>query len=319
MSRFGLFLSLQHPADRDPGELFAERLEQVGAARDLGYDSVFCGHHYLVPDGYQVFQTVPVIARLMAEAGSMTVGAGVLLATLLNPAALAEDAATLTVISGGRFVLGVGRGYRQEEFDAFGVDRPIGEVFAEKVAIARRLLDGETVTASGDGYRLDSARLGMCPSPRPPIWVAGTTDAAVRRGASLGDTWFVGPGTPPAEIRRLAALFAEARGGDAPSELPAIRDVCVAETDTAAREAARPLFQPRGTSALVDRGVDDGRFIVGGPETAARQLRELLDTGVTHVLFRVQRVGVTHSEALRSLEILARDVVPSVRTAGVPG
>jgi alkanesulfonate monooxygenase SsuD/methylene tetrahydromethanopterin reductase-like flavin-dependent oxidoreductase (luciferase family) len=309
---FGLFLSLQHPADRVPAQLFEERLEQVRAARDLGFDSVFAGHHYLVPSAYQVFQTVPMIARIAVEAGEMTVGAGVLLATLLNPVDLAEQAATLQVICGGRFVLGVGRGYRQEEFDAFAVDRPIGDVFAEKVEIVRRLLDGEAVTASAEGYRIESATLGLRHDPRPPLWVAGTTDAAVRRGATLGDTWLIGPGTTPPEIARMLALFTEARGGIAPDVLPAIRDVAIADTDEEAIIAAEPLFNPRGTSAAVHSGVDDGRFVVGGPETAAERLRDLERAGVTHVLFRVQRVGVTHAQALRSLEVLARAVRPAL-------
>ena len=174
MSRFGLYLSLQHPAERDPRELVAERLELVRLVRDAGFDSIFAGQHFLVPPDVQMLQPVPMLGRVAAEAGTMTLGTGILITTLLNPVEVAENAATLAAIAPGRFVLGVGAGYRPEEDAAFGIADSRIRAFEEKLSVIRRLLAGEEVTASGPGYSLEGARLTLQPRERPELWVAAT-------------------------------------------------------------------------------------------------------------------------------------------------
>jgi alkanesulfonate monooxygenase SsuD/methylene tetrahydromethanopterin reductase-like flavin-dependent oxidoreductase (luciferase family) len=327
--RWGLFVSAQHPAELEPEGAFEEHLEQVRLARDLGFHSVFCGQHFLAAP-FQMFQPVPLVARLAAEAGDMTVGCGILLLPLLNPVEVAENAATLDAISGGRFVLGVGLGYRREENEAFGVTDRRAQIFAEKLEVVRRLLEGEEVTASGHGYRLERARLTLRPvqRPRPPIWMAANGDAAVRRAAALADTWFVNPHATVGELARQACLFVAERGSP-PEELPAIREACVAGSDEEALAIARPHLD-RKYRAYVDWGQSEalpptdtlrrdwdelraGRFVVGSPETAAAQIRELRDrVGITHLVFRVQWPGLPHADAKRTLELLATEVFPSI-------
>ncbi len=327
--RYGLFLSAQHPAETDPRRALAEHLEQVAFVREHGFHSVFAGQHFLSAP-YQMLQPVPLLARVAAAAGGMTVGAGVLLLPLLNPVEVAEQAATLDVITGGRFVLGVGLGYRPEENEAFGVAERRVAVFREKLDVVRRLLEGEEVTASGLGYTLEGARLSLLPvqRPRPPLWLAANGDEGVRRAAALGDTWLVNPHATVDELERQLALFRAERGSE-PAELPAIREACVAETDEAAFAAARPYLGPK-YAAYVAWGQSDvlpptdtlrrewdelraGRFVIGGPETAAAQIREHRERlGVTHLIFRVQWPGLPHADALRTLELLATQVLPRV-------
>ncbi len=308
LPEFGLYLSLQHPAERDPRDLVAERLELVRLVRDAGFDSVFAGQHFLVPAEVQMLQPVPILGRIAAEAGAMTLGTAILITTLLNPVEVAETAATLAAISPARFVLGAGLGYRPEEDAAFGVTDGRVRAFTEKLRVIRRLLDGEEVTAAGPGYTLAGARLTLRPEPRPELWVAATSDNGVRRAAELGDAWLVAPSTPVAEIRRLRALL-----GPEPRTLPALREAVVAPTDEEALALAKPFFDPTGTSSAGRIEHEPGRYIVGGPETAARELRALLDAGVDHVIFRVQRPGITHRDAIRTLELLASEVLPSLR------
>jgi alkanesulfonate monooxygenase SsuD/methylene tetrahydromethanopterin reductase-like flavin-dependent oxidoreductase (luciferase family) len=275
-----------------------------------------------------MLQPVPLLARLAAEAGDLRVGAGILLLPLLNPVEVAEEAATLDVLTGGRFVLGVGLGYRDEENAAFGVPAERVRVFREKLDVVRRLLEGEEVTASGPGYRLEGARLAPLPlqRPRPPIWMAANSDAAVRRAARLADTWFVNPHASVAEIERQVALFRAERGSD-PEELPMLREVCIAPTEEEALAVARPYLAPK-YEAYVNWGQSDvlpptdslrrewdelrtGRFIVGTPETAAEQIRALSELGVTELVLRVQWPGMPQRDVLRSLELLATEVLPS--------
>lgn len=149
--RYGLFVSAQHPEGADLVRILHEHLEQVRFVRDNGFSSVFAGQHFLSTP-FQMLQPVPLLARLAAESGDLTVGSGIFLAALLNPIELAEQAATLDVICGGRFVLGVGLGYRAEENLAFGITSRRARVLESKLDVARRLLEGERVTAEGPGF-----------------------------------------------------------------------------------------------------------------------------------------------------------------------
>lgn len=309
MPRFGFYLSLQHPAGRDPRDLVRERLELVALVREAGFDSVFAGQHFLVPGEVQMLQPVPMLGRVAAEAGGMTLGTAVLITTLLNPVEVAENAATLAALAPGRFVLGAGAGYRREEDAAFGVGADRIRVFEDKLRVIRRLLAGEQVTASGRGYRLEGASLTLRPEPRPDLWVAATTEGGIERAAELGDAWLIAPSTTVAEIRRGRELLVDRLGGP-PRELPALREAVVAATDAEAAALAVPFLDPRGTSSAGRVPLEAGRYIVGGPQRAAGELEALLDAGVDHVIFRVQRPGVSHRDAMRTLELLASNVIP---------
>ena len=97
--RFGIFLSAQHPPAMSASQIARDCCEQVRLARELGFDDVSAGQHFLTQP-YQMLQTVPLLARIAAEAGEMRVGSGILLLTLLNPVEVAENAATLDAITG---------------------------------------------------------------------------------------------------------------------------------------------------------------------------------------------------------------------------
>jgi alkanesulfonate monooxygenase SsuD/methylene tetrahydromethanopterin reductase-like flavin-dependent oxidoreductase (luciferase family) len=324
--RFGLFVSAQHPPDRDPRRALAEHVEQVRLARDGGLHSIFAGQHFLsVP--FSMFQPVPLLARLAAEADGLTVGCGILLLPLLNPVEMAENAATLDAVTGGRFVLGVGMGYRSEEDGAFGLSGGRVHPAIEKLDVVRRLLEGEEVTASGPGYRLEGARLALLPvqRPRPPIWMAANSDSAVRRAARLADTWFLNPHATLAELERQVALFRSERPSP-PPELPALREACLAPTDEEALATARPHLERKyetyvawGQSEALpetdtlEREWDElraGRFVVGSPETALAEIHEYRRLGIDHLVLRVQWPGLPHRDAMRTLELLAAEVMP---------
>ncbi len=326
----GLFLSSQHPPQVDARVAVAEHLEQVAFAREHGFASVFCGQHFL-SHPFQMFQPVPLLGRVAAEAGEMRVGCGILLTSLLNPLEVAEHAATLDVLCGGRFVLGVGLGYRPEENRAFGVTRDRVGTFTARLEVIRALLAGEAVTADGPGYALEDARLTLRPvqRPRPPLWMAANSDTAVRRAATEADTWLVHPHATEHELARQLEIFRAARGTP-PDELPAIREVCVRPTTDEALEVARPHLDQKykayvtwGQSEALEssdtlrRAWEDlrrDRFLLGDPETVADGLRRHRDElGVTEVVCRVQWPGLPHADALRTLELLAAEVLPRLR------
>jgi alkanesulfonate monooxygenase SsuD/methylene tetrahydromethanopterin reductase-like flavin-dependent oxidoreductase (luciferase family) len=330
--KLGLFVSGQHPQGMRASDALRDHVEQVVTARELGFSSVWAGQHFL-SDPFQMFQSIPLLARLAAEAEGMTVGPGIVLLTLLNPVEVAENAATLDAIAEGRYVLGVGFGYRAVENAAFGVEGRRADLFEAKLDVVRRLLAGEEVVAAGDGYRLDGARLTLLPESPPPIWIAANSDAAVRRAARLGDSWFINPHTRLDELERQVGLFhqeREAAGRPAVEGLPIIKEVCVAPTDEEAIETARPYLKGK-YEAYVDWGQSEvlppgdtlrreweeltggGRFVLGSPETCAAQISEHVDRlGVDHLICRAQWPGMPQEPVLRSLRLLAEAVLPAV-------
>src|SRR4051794_5054945 len=164
-------------------------------ARDRGWDAVATGQHYL-SEGVRQLQLIPLLGRLAAEAGEMTGIAGILLAGLHNPVEVAECMASLGAIWRGNFVFGVGLGYRDAEFDAFNVPRgQRARRFEQCLDLVKRLWTEDNVTAETDVCTLRGVTMTCRPiqKPHPPIWVAANTDAAIRRAARIGDTWFINP------------------------------------------------------------------------------------------------------------------------------
>ena len=334
--RLGLLLSGQHPLESPATPALRQHLEQVALARELGFASVWTSQHFL-SDQFLYFQSVPLLARVAAEAEGMTVGTAILLLTLLNPVEVAENAATLDAIAGGRFVLGVGVGYRPVENAAFGVAQKRGKLFEQKLDVVRRLLRGESVTARAPGVELTDARLSLVPERPPPIWVAANSDRAVERAARLGDAWFVNPHTRLDELERQIRLFRAVRAANAlptASATPVLKEVCVAASDERALEIARPFLKDK-YDAYVAWGQSDvlpptdtlrrefaeltagGRFVIGSPETCAGILADHVDRlAADHFVCRLQWPGMPQHQVLSSMRLLAEEVLPALRARG---
>ncbi|MGH7095753.1 MAG: LLM class flavin-dependent oxidoreductase, partial [Stellaceae bacterium] len=120
--QFGLVIRGQAEPGEDIARRFEETLTLVRLADRLGYDSVTKTAHYSAHP-WQMLQMMPLLARFTAEAPHLRLNAGVVLLPLLSPLHFAEEFATLDVRSGGKAILGVGLGYRDVEFKAFGVKR----------------------------------------------------------------------------------------------------------------------------------------------------------------------------------------------------
>lgn len=333
--RFGIFLNVQQPDAVPAAQIIDEACAQTRLARDLGFEIVAAGQHFLT-EPYQMPQSIPLLARVAADAGDMRICSGITLLTLLNPVEVAENVVTLDAISGGRYVFGVGLGYRHEENEAFALPEKRVRVFLDKLEVVRRLLEGETVTASGHGYRLENARLTMLPvqRPRPPIWIAANNDSAVVRAARYADTWMVNPHTKVDALERQVGIFHEARvaaGLPPVTELPTVKELYVGEDDASADAEARPYLQGKyqsyvrwGQSDVLPsddtlmREWDDlkagGRFVLGGPATCVAQLQEQIDRlGIDTFCFRFGWPGMPDAMVQASMRRAAERVFPQLR------
>jgi len=159
--KFGLGLSVQHLPEEPQAARFREHIEQVRLARAVGFSSVWASQHYLA-DPFTYFQPIPTLARLAADARGMTLGTGVLLLPLHHPVEIAEQLATLDVITDGHLIFGVGLGYRNVENVAMGHDpkERVGRLI-ESLEIVERLWSGEPVAYEGRYFSLCGARILM--------------------------------------------------------------------------------------------------------------------------------------------------------------
>ena len=193
----------------DHQQQWQNHLVQFRAANDAGFDAFCWGHHLLI-DPFQHFQPWPVLARLAAEPGNMKLATSVLLLPLLNPVDVAEQVATLDHISEGRFILGIGLGYRPEEFEAMGTSMAHrGSRITEALRLMRRLWTEDEVTHHGKHFHVTNARPTARPyqKPYPKVWQAAMSDPAVRRVGREGDILYVGPAQSKATIRHQIDVY----------------------------------------------------------------------------------------------------------------
>jgi probable F420-dependent oxidoreductase len=186
------------------------------AAEEAGFDSVWATEHIVVgPEavdpygrGYDPLVTLGWLAGLSE---SVKLGTSILLVPLHHPILLAKQAATLQEISGGRFLLGVGVGWHEDEFRIMGVPfAGRGRRANEALRLMRALWRGET-GFEGELWSFSDATFGPLPDLPPEIWVGGSSPPAIRRALELGDVWHPSRGSDAEHVRRVKDRHPELR------------------------------------------------------------------------------------------------------------
>jgi alkanesulfonate monooxygenase SsuD/methylene tetrahydromethanopterin reductase-like flavin-dependent oxidoreductase (luciferase family) len=186
---FGLWYDFRNPQQwRKPfGRMYAENLNQIVRAEQLGFDSVWLTEHHFCDDGYTPSPLV-IASAIGARTTQMRIGTNLIILPLHDPVRIAEDAATLSLLTGGRFDLGVGLGYKQSEFEAFGRQlkhRP--SLMEDAVEIIRRGWRGENVNYSGKRHALGDLPITPLPESAPALLIGGMAEPAIDRAARIGD------------------------------------------------------------------------------------------------------------------------------------
>ncbi len=331
--KFCLQLNPQVSIDKPAAELMPTLIEQVRVADSAGFDAFSMGEHYNIP-GLQRLHQVPALARLCGEAKRCAVGTAVTLLGLRHPVVVASELASLDVLNNGKSFFAFGLGYRDDELNAFDLNKA-GRFhrLVEGVEIIKRLWTEDHVSFAGKEFRIRDVTLDPKPlqKPRPRIWIAANSDAAVARAASIGDGWMIGPHSSIEELARQVALCRNAwcRAGKAGQpEIPIIRETFVAKTHSEAVEKARPCLEelyraiyvkwkqneamsdPNELSWGFDR-LARGRFILGTPEECLDQIQEYQDRlGVTYMLPRFDWTpGLAQEEILSSMRLFGDKVI----------
>ncbi len=318
--KVGMFINTQFPEGDAVAARIPELVEQVRVARDAGFASVLFPHHYLTAP-LQMLQIAPMMAYLLREAQGMTVGGNILLLPLLNPVHVAEEAATMDVLSGGRFVLGVGLGYRAGEFDAFGISlKERAPRFVESIALMRRLWTEDRVTHEGRFYSVKDHGISLRPSRPggPPVWVAGLVEAAVKRAARIGDAWLIANATTLGATAPLMAVYRDTLRalGKTVAEYPIARECYVGSSNATAFAECRAALEYKynsyaawgmesPTASMTFEELARDRFIIGDKVAVKEEIarwREAL--GVDHFIMRVQWPGLEQEKVLNSIRRL---------------
>ena len=331
-------LIYSYQVEHDDGlRTFSESVAQIQAAESYGCDAALISEHHFVSNGYFPAPLV-TLAAVAARTSRIRIGSGIIILPLYDPVHVAEHGAVLDVLSGGRLILGVGQGYRAEEFNGFRVSLSSrARRLREGVEVIRALWTQPSVTYEGRHFQLSAVSLRPQPTqqPGPPIWVAAKIQPAVELAAEVGDAWFADPITPLAVLRqRLAdykAVLARKGKSFESLEFPLMREVYCAETDEEAwQEAREPVLYiyreylewghmqdefgrpvPPGDQRALD--LLRQRFIIGSPETCIRECRKYRDElGVTNLVARMKFPGLEHERVLNSIRLWAEKVAPYI-------
>jgi alkanesulfonate monooxygenase SsuD/methylene tetrahydromethanopterin reductase-like flavin-dependent oxidoreductase (luciferase family) len=169
-------------------DVYRDELDLIRKAEVLGYDTVWLTEHHFAEDGYSP-SIVPIAAAVAAATERIRIGFNLLLLPLHHAVQLAEDLATVDVLSNGRLDVGVGQGYAVHEFAGYGISRTERlSRFREGLDVLNGLWTNEVFSYEGEYYHIDSARLAPRPvqQPAPPIWIGATSEKGIRRAGRRG-------------------------------------------------------------------------------------------------------------------------------------
>jgi alkanesulfonate monooxygenase SsuD/methylene tetrahydromethanopterin reductase-like flavin-dependent oxidoreductase (luciferase family) len=334
---FGLMIRGQFPQGDDMRVRFKEVLEQARLAEELGFSSIVKGSHYSSWP-FQYLQQFPFLARVAAAAPRLRLVLGLVLLPLHKPLDIAEQVATLDVISDGKVVFGTGIGYRDVEFKAFGTtQKEAAGRFEECLIAIKRLWSEEFVDMVGSHFELKGANCTVKPvqKPMPPIWIGANADPAIRRAARMSDAWYVNPHNKIDTIARQLEIYKrelDACGKPFPSEFPMMREVFVAKNRAEAIKLARPSLEVK-YKAYHEWGQDkvmpkddhfdldfdelmNDRFLFGSPAEVSEQILGLVRRfGITNLVTGIHWPGMSQQLVVDQMHMLAEDVFPAVRQA----
>jgi alkanesulfonate monooxygenase SsuD/methylene tetrahydromethanopterin reductase-like flavin-dependent oxidoreductase (luciferase family) len=251
--RFGTYFFLQATPDRTQSQVLTNELDQMVLSEELGFDSVWLTEHHFSDYGLSAAPSV-LAATLAARTQRIRIGTAVYVIPFHHPVRLAEETATLDILSGGdRLVVGIGRGNRPLEFVGHGILQDDSRTRMEEgVQVLLAAWTQDRVTFHGRHWHLDDLPVQPQPltKPHPPLAVAASSDQSVTWAASNG--WRIlssGLGTPLPALKRLRDTYARALHEaqhppgtieDLLSNWVVTKHVYVAETDAQARREAEP-------------------------------------------------------------------------------
>jgi alkanesulfonate monooxygenase SsuD/methylene tetrahydromethanopterin reductase-like flavin-dependent oxidoreductase (luciferase family) len=340
MLNVGLIFAFRNPTQwRIPFiDLYEGQINQAVKAEKLGYDSVWLTEHHFLEDGYSP-SLLPIACAIGARTERVRIGTFVILLPLHHPLRIAEDAATADIISKGRIDLGLGQGYRSEEFTGFNIARKErGPRLEEGTDIIRRAWTESGFSYDGRFTKLTNIDLQPRPvqKPHPPLWLAARGPKSIARVGRLGYHFMGTGGTDQQQMYDDALRAAGRRVED--HKIAQLLMVYVAPN----RDKAYDIAEKHVHYTLASYGQwmgkegdlptdaalrnippveklrepDTARFfgeslVIGTPDDAIRMIDNYRNrTRLTHLVMMMHLPGLNFADAERSMELFAKEVLP---------
>ncbi|MGH7838145.1 MAG: LLM class flavin-dependent oxidoreductase [Candidatus Binataceae bacterium] len=337
--KFGVMYDFRNPPAWQQPEpaLYQSHLDQIVRLEELGYDHAWLTEHHFVEDGYNP-SVIPIAAAIAARTSRIRIGTFVLLLPFHNAVRVAEDAIAVDILSNGRFDLGVGQGYRAEEFQALNIARPERSArLDEGLELIHKLFTGREVSFAGKYNHVTGMTLYPRPVQKdgPPIWVGCRTAKATERAARMGFHLLATLGPDPAipyhaalrklgrdphqfNVAQLRAVHLAPSADQAWSEAaPHLHymmthyDQWLAEANDAAGD--KEVWKINSPADLRNSPIAGGLMIGTADEVAAKLKKFRAEYACTHFIMASQLPGLDPRVATRSLELFAREVMPNFR------
>lgn len=333
----GLFTG-QVPAgsSRTFAQEYGDYLDLVRLVESEGLDSAWVSEHHFAGDGY-LPSLLPLMAAFAAVTERIELGTGVVLAPFHDPVRLAEDFAVVDQLSGGRTICGLGIGWREEEFRAFGLDvatrtRRLREI----TEILRAAWGPDRFSYAGRHYSYEDIDVTPKPARVPYILIGGFVDDAIRRAGRIGDG-FISSRADPARVAAAFQMVTEERakaGWEGPPVVALLQNAYVTEDP----EGDWPMVKngighqlgvyagwrtgtdvPGKSLEVIPPNEDDIRRTTayGTPDQVVSYLQPITEVlgryPESHLILRLHYPGMPAAPAARAIELLAREVAPRLR------
>lgn len=318
--QFGLFggARTKRSIGLEDSQGYQSFIDYVTEADRLGFKQLFMVEHHFTGQG-QVSASMTVLAYLAARTQHIRLGTAVVVLPWHNPVLIAEQVATLDLLTGGRVDFGVGKGYRQAEFDGFCI--PIEEAterFDEAMEIIRKAWTTEgRFSHRSKHWHYENIVVEPEPlqRPHPPLWLAAGSHDSIRRAAREGYNLLLDQLAQTEQIIQRIAIFREECGkiGRAydPLMVATARPLQMIHHESeraAAYETRKRVLSVIGDLArdkLADRVEDDTAPLLGLPDEVIARLKELEAGGATNILL------VDPNASVANLRAFAREVMPA--------
>jgi len=333
--KIGIYLNTQISPQNSLAAQIVDSIEQVKAASYAGFDMICTGEHFL-SSPYQMASIFPFLARIAAEANTMHVATAVNLLPLHNPVALAENISTMDAICQGRFILGIGLGYRNEEYQAFGVNpnERLGRMI-ESLEIIKLLFTKDEIEYAGKYYNIPKTKSSTTTlaKPHPPIWVAANNVNAIKRAASWGYPWLINPHATMKMIKEQMQIYKDvlkATGFPTPKYMPLMRELYISDNYQKAYKESRPYLEGKYAAytlwgqdkalpgnirfSIPFKDLATDRFLLGSPENIINQIKHYkTELGVNYPIFRMQWPGMAQEQIMKQIDLMGKYVIPQIK------
>ncbi|MGH2830444.1 MAG: LLM class flavin-dependent oxidoreductase [Actinomycetota bacterium] len=324
---------------RSPAELYADTLELAAFAESAGFDSFWLAEHHGSNDSY-IPALLPFLSAVAARTTTLQIGTAVMLAPFHDPLRLAEDAAVVDNVSGGRLNLGLGLGWVPDEYRMFGVPMEgRGKRMEEIVEILRQAWTGERFTHTGRFYTFEDAAVTPRPAHHIPILLGGAAELAIERAAVMGDGHVSASTTTLEAVVETAGKIAAIRrergvagpyrfgcfmpagfGDDEAQAWASIRDgvLHVRGSYVTWSMGGRDVANARDTAAQWE-DANRANAVLGTPAQVAERLKGIVEglasAGFDDIVLSVGLAppGTPLERAKRAVETFAEKVVPALR------